>query len=102
MAAALVSQSALSDLTGPPLGGEAHGTRGAVIRRGVGGPGGAAADAAHLAELPVGLAVALRLHDAGHADDVIAVALGIPVQSVPVTLRVARGKLAQLLTADGA
>jgi len=50
-------------------------------------------DAALIAELPVESAVALRLHRAGHPDATIGVALGIPVQAVPVTLQIAHGKL---------
>lgn len=50
-------------------------------------------DAALVAELPDASAVALRLRRAGHPDATIAVALGIPVQAVPVTLGIAQAKL---------
>lgn len=46
-----------------------------------------------IAELPHASAVALRLHSAGHPDATIAVALGIPALSVPVTLQIAQAKL---------
>ncbi len=46
-----------------------------------------------VARLPLGHAVALRLHAAGHGDDVIATALGLPVESVPTLLEVAHVKL---------
>lgn len=42
------------------------------------------------------LAVALRLSDAGYPDETIACALGIPIQSVSVILRVATAKLDKL------
>ncbi|HEX7738915.1 MAG TPA: hypothetical protein VF426_04635 [Marmoricola sp.] len=47
-------------------------------------------------ELPEQLAVATRLHEAGQTDDVIGLALGIPPQSVPMVLKVARLKLTAL------
>ncbi len=47
-------------------------------------------------QLPEGLAVALRLHDAGQDDGVIATALGVPEESVPTLLDLARAKLARL------
>lgn len=47
-------------------------------------------------QLQESLAVALRLSDAGHPDSTIACALGIPVQSVSVVLRVATAKLERL------
>lgn len=47
-------------------------------------------------QLPEGLAVALRLRDAGQDDSVIATALGVPEQSVPTLLDLARAKLAHL------
>ena len=47
-------------------------------------------------QLQESLAVALRLSDAGHPDEIIACALGLPVQSVSVILRVATAKLAHL------
>jgi hypothetical protein len=54
-------------------------------------------DREHLiGRLPDSLAVALRMHDAGQDDAVIAVALGVPVQSVPQLLAVAEAKLANL------
>ncbi|MGI8868949.1 MAG: hypothetical protein ACR2F6_08900 [Mycobacteriales bacterium] len=40
--------------------------------------------------------MAVRLRDAGQQDDLIAVALGVPIQSVPVLLSVATGKLGRL------
>lgn len=49
-----------------------------------------------LDELPPTLAVALRLHDAGHPDVVVATALDVPVESVEALLQVARAKLARL------
>ena len=49
-------------------------------------------------QLQESLAVALRLNDAGHPDSTIACALGLPVQSVSVVLRVATAKLAHLET----
>lgn len=45
------------------------------------------------AQLPMGHAVAIRLHAAGHGDDVIATALGLPIESVPTLLEIARVKL---------
>ena len=56
-------------------------------------PSASAPDAALIAELPAESAVALRLRRARHPDSTIAVALGIPVQAVPVTLKIAQGKL---------
>lgn len=54
-------------------------------------------DREHLiGRLPDNLAVALRMHDAGQDDGAIAVALGVPVQSVPQLLTVAEAKLAHL------
>lgn len=47
-------------------------------------------------ELPDALAVAVRLHDAHVCEATIATALGIPPESVPVILRVAEAKLAEL------
>lgn len=52
---------------------------------------------AALLELPTAHAVALRLHDAGVADEGVAQALGIPVTSVAALLRVAEAKLAVAL-----
>jgi DNA-directed RNA polymerase specialized sigma24 family protein len=48
-------------------------------------------------ELPPTYAVALRLHDAGASDYVVAVALGTEVESVPTILQLATRKLAALL-----
>jgi len=56
-------------------------------------PGPVPDEAALIAELPDASAVALRLRAAGHPDTTIAVALGIPVQAVPVTVGIARAKL---------
>jgi DNA-directed RNA polymerase specialized sigma24 family protein len=52
---------------------------------------------AALLELPTAHAVALRLHDAGVADEGVAQALGIPVTSVAGLLRIAEAKLAAAL-----
>lgn len=49
-----------------------------------------------LDELPPLLAVALRLHHAGHPDAVVATALGVPPEGVPALLQVARAKLHHL------
>lgn len=49
-----------------------------------------------LDDLPDTLAVALRLEEAGHSRETVATALGVPVQSVSVVLKVARLKLARL------
>lgn len=49
-----------------------------------------------LDELPSTLAVALRLHDGGHPDAVVATALDVPVEGVPALLQVARAKLHHL------
>lgn len=54
-----------------------------------------------LLDLPTAHAVALRLHDAGAADEAVAQALGIPVRSVPGLLRIAEAKLAALLAQEG-
>lgn len=56
-------------------------------------PGPVPDEAALIAELPDASAVALRLRHAGHPDTTIAVALGIPVQAVPVTVGIAQAKL---------
>lgn len=50
-----------------------------------------------LLELAAAHAVALRLHDAGAADESVALALDIPVTSVSCLLRLAQAKLAVLL-----
>lgn len=47
-------------------------------------------------DLPDNLAVLVRLNDAGHPPETLACALGIPVQSVSIALRVASLKLAEL------
>ncbi len=60
-------------------------------------------DRDHLIDrLPEGLAIALRLDDAGQKHEVIATALGIPAQAVPVLLEVACGKLARLAAGEDA
>lgn len=46
-----------------------------------------------VAQLPLGHAAALRLHAAGLGDEVIATALGVPVESVATLLEIARVKL---------
>ncbi|TWP36793.1 hypothetical protein [Leekyejoonella antrihumi] len=51
-----------------------------------------------LDQLPPGLAVALRLRNAGYPDAVIATALGIPGESVASTLEVADAKLSNLVS----
>ena len=48
-------------------------------------------------ELPSTYAVALRLHEAGATDDVIAVGLGTDPDSVPTILELAHRKLAELV-----
>lgn len=48
-------------------------------------------------ELPDGLATALRLHEAGEPDSVIATALAVPPESVPVLLDLAQAKLDHLI-----
>lgn len=53
-----------------------------------------------LDELPSTLAVALRLHDGGHPDAVVATALDVPVEGVPALLQVARAKLHHLTEED--
>ena len=60
-------------------------------------------DREHLIDrLPEGLATALRLEDAGQEHEVIATALGIPTESVPVLLEVAHGKLTRLAAGEDA
>ena len=54
---------------------------------------------AALLELATAYAVAIRLRDAGAADDSVAQALDIPIESVAGVLRVAEAKLAALLDA---
>lgn len=51
-----------------------------------------------VAQLPLGHAVALRLHAAGQDDEVIATALGVPVESVTTLLEIARVKLEHVPT----
>jgi DNA-directed RNA polymerase specialized sigma24 family protein len=50
----------------------------------------------HIDELPPAYAVAIRLHQAGTTDDVIALGLGVEPDAVPTLLDVARRKLADL------
>lgn len=57
-----------------------------------------APDEALLGQLPAAHAVALRLDAAGHDHRLVATALGVPVESVPPLLAVARAKLARLET----
>ncbi len=47
--------------------------------------------------LPEPYAVALRLHEAGR-DDAIAVAVGIPPETVPAIVRIAEAKLAHIIS----
>ncbi len=47
-------------------------------------------------QLPTALAVALRLQAAGHSEEVIGTALGVPVEGVAALLHVARAKLDNL------
>lgn len=54
-----------------------------------------------LDQLPTALAVALRLHAAGHADAVVGTALGVPVEGVGTLLQVARAKLHNLPQSGG-
>jgi hypothetical protein len=51
--------------------------------------------------LPTPYAVALRLRDAGTADDVIAAALGIDAVSLPALLDLAEAKLAAIRSQAG-
>ena len=53
-------------------------------------------------QLPGPHAVAVRLRDVGFEDQVIAVALGIDEQLVPMLLRIADGKLARLISGEPA
>ena len=48
-------------------------------------------------ELPSTYAVALRLHEAGASDEVIAVGLGTDPESVPTILELAHRKLDELV-----
>ncbi|QDP94586.1 hypothetical protein FOE78_00455 [Microlunatus elymi] len=48
-------------------------------------------------ELPDGLAATLRLYEAGQPSSVIAVALAVPVESVPTLLQLALAKLQKLI-----
>ncbi len=52
--------------------------------------------------LPLALAIGLRLHEAGAADTLIAVALDIEPEGVPPMLELARAKLSKLGTANPA
>jgi len=47
-------------------------------------------------DLPAMMAVALRLHRAGHDEATIAIATGIPVEGVDSLVRLAEAKLARL------
>ncbi|WP_109472826.1 hypothetical protein [Ornithinimicrobium cavernae] len=49
-----------------------------------------------LDQLPTAMAVALRLHAAGHGDAVVGTALGVPVEGVPTLLQLARAKFHNL------
>jgi hypothetical protein len=53
------------------------------------------------ANLPDALAVALRLHRAGHPDTVVATALGIPIEGVDAVIEVAEAKLVRLSQGSG-
>lgn len=50
-----------------------------------------------LQELTTAYAVALRLRDEGAGDDVIAKALGVPVESIGTLLAIAESKLQTLI-----
>jgi len=52
--------------------------------------------------LPLALAIGLRLHEAGAADTLIAVGLGIEPEGVPPMLELARAKLGKLTAAEPA
>lgn len=54
-----------------------------------------------IAALPRPYSVALDLDDAGQPADVVAAALGIEVDTVPMVLRLGREKLARLLLEAG-
>jgi hypothetical protein len=47
-------------------------------------------------QLPLALAIALRLHEAGAADPLIAIGLGIEPEGVPPVLELAKAKLRRL------
>lgn len=64
--------------------------------------GGRAPDEQLLAQLPVGLAVAIRLDISGYSPRVIATALGIPEEGVGASLQLARSKLIRLQCDDRA
>jgi hypothetical protein len=49
---------------------------------------------ASLQRLPLPYATALRLHDAGIADEVIAECVGVDLDALPTFMRVAQAKLA--------
>ncbi len=51
-------------------------------------------------ELPSTYAVALRLHEAGASNRVVAVALGTEPETVPTILELARRKLTLLVSGD--
>ncbi len=53
-----------------------------------------------IGRLPEALGIALRLHEEGRSDEVVAEALDIPVQGVSVVLRLARAKLDRLTVAS--
>jgi DNA-directed RNA polymerase specialized sigma24 family protein len=53
--------------------------------------------AASLQRLPVPYATALRLHDAGISDEVIAECIGVELDALPTFMRVAEAKLAAAL-----
>lgn len=55
-----------------------------------------------LDQLPVAYAVVIRLTDAGHPDQTVADALGVPARSVHTLLSLARAKLAHLQAAGDA
>jgi hypothetical protein len=53
-----------------------------------------------VSQLPTAHAVAVRLHDDGFDDHVIAVAVGIDDLEVPVLLQIAEWKLTNLMNSD--
>jgi hypothetical protein len=55
---------------------------------------------AHIRRLPLALAIGLRLHEAGAADALIAVGLGIEPEGVRPVLELARAKLCRLEAAQ--
>lgn len=54
-----------------------------------------------LDDLPAMMAVALRLRRAGHGDDTIATAVGIPTEGVASLVELAEAKLARLRLPPG-